>query len=197
MNSRAKYVSLIKNNLENPYSNILPFVVIVLLAVLGAHLINQNIIKKEEAFLPEYKKFEGKFRQISSGNTDDDVTRILGPPASVYQVENLLLRGPEKQWEYKMVNRTYTVSFNENEPPGEKPLWRVYSTLIHNPTDAGKLEVDGYMRIVKLTIIFTLIFFGFKGIKAIYRHKLQKRRIPREGSESFKETSDQSRDRQA
>ncbi len=161
-------------NNNNIYYKILPFVVIVLLAVIGGTMISHMKEKKEEALLPTYNMFESKFSQIATGDKEDDVKHILGRPTSIYKEDKIIPRGPEKKWEYKIVNRIYTLSFIKNELIEEEPEWRVYLKTMYNPADAQNQEVDGYM-IIKLVIILSCIYYGIINIKALYRDVLLKR----------------------
>lgn len=86
-------------NPKNTYEKILPFVVVVSLAVIAAILMSHIQSKKEAALLPAYTAFENKFNQVSTGATEKDVQRLLGMPASVYKEDKLIPSGLIKKWE--------------------------------------------------------------------------------------------------
>jgi hypothetical protein len=153
---------------ENPYKKILPIVIIVLLSVIVAALINNIQSKREEALLSKYNTFEKKFRQVSSGDTEINVKRLLGPNTSAYKEDKLIPRGPIKKWEYKIFNRVYIISFMQDKISKEKNKWRVYAKFIDNPADAKRQKVDGYMNIIKLSFLFSCIYFGYMSARKIY-----------------------------
>ncbi len=124
--------------------------------------------KKEEELSPIYNTFEDKFNQVSTGDTDDDVMRMLGQPSSVYEEDKLIPRGPVEIWEYIILSREYTLSFNKDELVEDNPEWRVYARSAYNPEDAEEQEYDGYNRIMVISIVLSCIYLGFTNIRKIF-----------------------------